>query len=103
MKIIVLSINNYKEKDAIITAISQSETITFLARGIKDPKSKNAAINNPLMIADIELMVIHSSRCSLTLPLFPRFAPLRSAAGLSWSVSLSVVLAAAVPQLPSRV
>ena len=56
MKIIVLSINQYKEKDAIITAISQSETITFLARGIKDPKSKNAAINNPLMIADIELM-----------------------------------------------
>ena len=33
----------------------------------------------------------------------PRFAPLKSAAGLSWSVSLSVVLAAAVPQLPSRV
>ena len=56
MKIIVLSITNYKEKDAIITAISQSETITFLARGIKDPKSKNAAINNPLMIADVELM-----------------------------------------------
>ena len=56
MKIIVLSIANYKEKDAIITAISQSETITFLARGIKDPKSKNAAINNPLMIADVELM-----------------------------------------------
>ena len=56
MKIIVLTVNQYKEKDAIITAISQSETITFLARGIKDPKSKNAAINNPLMIADIELM-----------------------------------------------
>ena len=56
MKIIVLSINQYKEKDAIITAISQSETINFLARGIRDPRSKNAAINNPLMIADIELM-----------------------------------------------
>ena len=56
MKIIVLSITNYKEKDAIITAISQSETITFLAKGIKDPKSKNAALNNPLTIADIELM-----------------------------------------------
>ena len=56
MKIIVLSITQYKEKDAIITAVSQSETITFLARGIRDPKSKNAAINNPLMIADIELM-----------------------------------------------
>ena len=56
MKIIVLTINPYKEKDAIITAISQSETITFLARGIKDPKSKNAPLNNPLVIADIELM-----------------------------------------------
>ena len=56
MKIIVLSISPYKEKDAIITAISQSETITFLAKGVKDPKSKNAAINNPLMVADIELM-----------------------------------------------
>ena len=56
MKIIVLSINQYKEKDAIITAISQSETITFLARGIEDPKSKNAALNNPLTVADIELM-----------------------------------------------
>ena len=56
MKIIVLTNANYKEKDAIITAISQSETITFTARGIKDPKSKNAVLNNPLTIADIELI-----------------------------------------------
>ena len=55
MKIIVLANTNYKEKDAIITAISQSETITFTARGIKDPKSKNTILNNPLTIADIEL------------------------------------------------
>ena len=56
MRIIVLTISNYKEKDAIITAISQSETLTFTARGIKDPKSKNAILNNPLTIADIELL-----------------------------------------------
>lgn len=56
MKVIVLTINQYKEKDAIISAISQSEIITFLARGVKDPKNKNSAINNPLMIAEIELM-----------------------------------------------
>ena len=56
MKIIVLSINPYKEKDAIVTAISEKETITFLARGIKDPKSKNSALNNLLTVADIELM-----------------------------------------------
>lgn len=56
MKIIVLSVNPYKEKDAVVTAINEEETITFLARGIKDPKSKNAALNNILTIADIELM-----------------------------------------------
>ena len=56
MKIIVLANNQYKEKDAVVTAISQSETITFLAKGLKDPKSKNSAINNTLTISDIELM-----------------------------------------------
>ena len=56
MKIIVLSINSYKEKDAVVSAISEHQFITFLARGIKDPKSKNSALNNPLTIADIDLM-----------------------------------------------
>ena len=56
MKIIVLTINQYKEKDAIITAIADNQLFTFLARGILDPKSKNASLNNPLTIADVELM-----------------------------------------------
>ena len=55
MKIIVLSITQYKEKDAIIDAISETGDITFLAKGILDPKNKNAQINNILAIADIEL------------------------------------------------
>lgn len=56
MKVIVLTINPYKEKDAILTALAENQLVTFLARGINDPKSKNAAINNILTIADIELM-----------------------------------------------
>ena len=55
MKIIVLSITPYKEKDAIIDAISEEGDITFTAKGILDPKNKNAAINNLLSIADIDL------------------------------------------------
>lgn len=55
MKIIVLSITQYKEKDGIIDAISEQGSITFLAKGIMDPKNKNSAINNALVIADIEL------------------------------------------------
>ena len=56
MKIIVLSISSYKEKDAVISAISEDQFITFLSRGIGNPKSKNISINNALTIADIELM-----------------------------------------------
>lgn len=56
MKIIVLSISPYKEKDAVISAISEDQFITFLARGVGNPKSKNAAINNALTISDIDLM-----------------------------------------------
>lgn len=55
MKIIVLSITPYKEKDGIIDAISENGDVTFLAKGIFDPKSKNAALNNILVTADIEL------------------------------------------------
>ena len=56
MKVIVLTINPYKEKDAVVTAVNENETITFLVKGLKNPRSKNAALNNLLTIADIELM-----------------------------------------------
>lgn len=55
MKIIVLSIAPYKEKDGIISAISEEGAMTLTARGIMDPKNKNAALNNPLTIAEVEI------------------------------------------------
>ena len=55
MKIVIISITQYKEKDAIIDAISEEGEITFLAKGVLNPKSQNASINNLLAIADIEL------------------------------------------------
>ena len=55
MKIIVLSLTNYKEKDVIINAISNEEYLTFNAHGVLSPTSKNSAINNLLAIADVEL------------------------------------------------
>ena len=55
MKIVVLTITQYKEKDAIIDAISENGDITFLARGVFDPKNKNSSINNLLSIAEIEI------------------------------------------------
>ncbi len=55
MKIIVISVTQYKEKDGIINAISHEGVISFLARGILDPKNKFAPLNNYLTIADVEL------------------------------------------------
>ncbi len=55
MKIVILSINPYKEKDGIIDAVSETGVITLTAKGIMDPKSKLAALNNAMTIADVEV------------------------------------------------
>ena len=55
MEIITLRITNYKEKDGIVEAISADGMMSFLCRGIFDPKSKNALLNNPLTVADAEI------------------------------------------------
>lgn len=55
MEVIILRITNYKEKDGIIEAINNNQIMSFLARGIFDPKNKNALLNNPLTIVDIEI------------------------------------------------
>ena len=55
MKIIVLTITQYKEKDGIIFGLGPDGAKSYTARGIFDPKNKNAGIGNPLTIADIEL------------------------------------------------
>ena len=90
MKIIVLSITPYKEKDGIVNAISENESLTFLARGIKDPKSKNAALNNVLTVADIELMdgnfahpILKSSK--------PLFSPLKVDMDAKYLASLMTI------------
>lgn len=55
MRVIVISVTTYKEKDGIVNAISSDDTITFLVRGLFSPNSKNAALNTSLVVADIEL------------------------------------------------
>ena len=65
MKIIVLSITHYKEKDSIINAISEDEYLTFNAHGILSPTSKYSALNNQLCIADVILTKAKSGKYSL--------------------------------------
>lgn len=65
MKIIVLSLTKYKEKDTIVNAISEDEYLTFNAHGILSPTNKNASINNQLTIADVILSKSKSNKYSL--------------------------------------
>ncbi len=56
MKVIILSVSKYKEKDCIFNAISKDGFISFQAKGAQDPKGKFIWLNNPLTIADVEFM-----------------------------------------------
>ena len=65
MKIIVLSLSKYKEKDCIVNAISKDEFLIFNAHGILSPSSKYAHLNNQLVIADVVLSTAKSGNLSL--------------------------------------
>ena len=54
MRIIVIKKTDYKEKDTIIDAISESGPVSFKVRGSNSSSSHLAWINNPLTIADVE-------------------------------------------------
>lgn len=54
MKIIVLSKTDYKEKDIICDAISETESLSFRLPRANDAKSPYLWMNNPLTIAEVE-------------------------------------------------
>ena len=56
MKIIVLKITPYKDKDGIIHAISESGVVDILARSILTPKTTYSFLNTNLVVADVELL-----------------------------------------------
>ncbi|MCQ2814724.1 MAG: DNA repair protein RecO [Bacilli bacterium] len=53
MKCIIISTKKYKEKDALITAITEKEVITFHAKSVLDSKSKFTFLNVPLSKIDV--------------------------------------------------
>ena len=55
MKVIVLSNSKYKENDVIYNAISEEGSLSFKAYRGQDNKSPAVWLNNPLVIADIDL------------------------------------------------
>ena len=62
MKLIILSITEYKEKDGIVTAFNNEGVKTFRAPGVLSPHSKNGLINNPLTLIDATLSESKTSK-----------------------------------------
>ena len=56
MKVIILSINTYKDKEAVINSICPTGQLTFIVKGLYDPKSRNAQLNAPMTIIDAEFV-----------------------------------------------
>ena len=54
MRIIVLSVVQYKEKDGIIKALTPEGVSSFTVKGLYDSKSKNVALKNQMTIADVD-------------------------------------------------
>ena len=54
MRIIVIKKTDYKEKDTIIDAITETGPVSFKVRGSNSSNSHLAWINNPLTVADVE-------------------------------------------------
>ncbi len=53
MKVIILSANAYKEKDAIVNALSEEKLVSFLVRGVFSSNSKTSFVNVPLSVVDV--------------------------------------------------
>ena len=54
MRIIVLSVAQYKEKDGIVKALTPEGVLSFTVKGLYDPKSKNVALKNQMTIAEVD-------------------------------------------------
>ena len=52
MKLIILNITAYKEKDAVVNGISEEGFLSFRVPGLFSPKSKYASLNNALSIIE---------------------------------------------------
>lgn len=98
MKVIILSLTKYKEKDSIVNAISENEYITFNAHGILSPTSKNAALNNVLTIADVELSTGKTQKYSLKESSVIAF-PLLHASDINYMVTLNLLAEATYKML----
>lgn len=95
MKAIILSLSKYKEKDLMVTALTEEGAVSFKVNGGQSSTSKNAIINNPLAVVDLTLSETKNGHtnlkeCSLIT------MPLNSTTDLAYMSAISTIQEATV-------
>ncbi len=91
MKVIVLQKSDYKDKACIYDAISETGYVSFQVKGARDPKSKYIWLNNPLVVADIELLEDGRYKHKMLKNASPIEAPLSGADPLEYLIAVSTI------------
>ncbi len=103
MDLVILSISQYKEKDAVITAISERETITFLAKGVfNEKKVENTVLNTPGLEIDASFLDNKQYKHLVLKDYTIINTPLNSEYSLSTLLTLSFLTEVTTKLLPSE-
>ena len=94
MKLIILNITAYKEKDAVVNGISEEGFVSFRVPGLFSPKSKFASLNNTLSIIE---PVFSESKTTKHLVLKEAqllFSPMQGQIDFHYAITMTILLQA---------
>ena len=91
MKVIILNIARYREKDAIMTGISEEGLVTFRVPGIFSPKSQFVALNNLLSIVEPTLTETKGAKHLILKEAVLLFSPMLSELDIHYITCLSIL------------
>ena len=94
MKLIITSIVPYKEKDAVVTGISEQEVVTFRIPGLFSPKNKFASLNNVLTIIEPTFSEAKNTKHLILKEAELLFSPMLGELDFHYVTAISVLLEA---------
>ena len=94
MKLIILNIAAYKEKDAVMSGVSEEGFVTFRVPGLFSPKSKFASLNNLLTIIEPTLTESKSTKHLTLKEAELLFSPMQGQMDLHYVTAMTILLQA---------
>lgn len=94
MKLIITNIASYKEKDAVMSGISEEGFFSFRVPGLFSPKSKFASFNNPLTIIEPVFSEAKTSKHLILKEASLLFSPMSGSLDFNYVTAISILLQA---------